>query len=213
MTLPVAGESTERPEETAREMDRQSPPPLLLASGSPRRRELLAALAVPFEVAAGVAFEELTERENQAFSPSEFVWRNSLGKGLAAARRFPGRTLLAADTIVSLGARIFGKPRHRAEAAATLAALGGRTHLVQTAVVLISPSGQIEGGIERTRVTFRPLTPAAIGRYLAAVDVSDKAGSYAIQQHGDWLAAKIEGSFSNVIGFPLERVAALLARR
>jgi len=204
MTPPVTGKSPERREQADR--------PLLLASGSPRRRELLAALAVPFEVAAGVAFQELTERENQALSPSEFVWRNALGKALAAARHFPRRTLLAADTIVSLGARIFGKPSGPAEAAATLAALGGQTHLVQTAVVLISASGRIEGGIERTRVTFRPLNSAAIQRYLAAVDVSDKAGSYAIQQHGDWLVSKIEGSFSNVIGFPLERVAALLAR-
>ena len=191
-------------------MEPSPPPPLLLASGSPRRRELLAALGVRFEVVTGLAFAELSERENQALSPSEFVWRNALGKGLAAARRFPSRTILAADTVVSLGERIFGKPQDQAEAQATLAALSGKTHLVQTAVILISPSDAVSGGIERTRVAFRPFGPALIRRYLAAVDVSDKAGSYAIQQHGDWLVAKVEGSFSNVIGFPLDRVAKLL---
>jgi septum formation protein len=189
----------------------ETSPPLLLASSSPRRRELLAELGIPFEVATGIPFRELSERENEVLSPSEFVWHNALGKALAARRRFPGRAILAADTIVSLGAAIFGKPRDRVEAVATLRALSGNTHSVQTAVVAIDGAGRYSGGIERTLVTFRRLTAATIARYLDAVDVSDKAGSYAIQERGEWLVEKIEGSFSNVIGLPLERVARLLS--
>jgi len=192
-----AGEGTERP--------------LLLASASPRRRELLEALGIPFEVAGAVPFRELTERDNAALSPSEFVWYNALGKGLAAGRLHPERHLLAADTIVRLGPRLFGKPKDRAEASAALAALSGKFHVVETAVVAVRPGGGVTGGIERTRVLFRALSARQIGRYLDAVDVSDKAGSYAIQDHGEWIVERIEGSFSNVVGLPLERVAALLA--
>ncbi len=185
--------------------------PLLLASASPRRRQLLEALGVPFEVAAGLPFHELSERDNEVLSPSEFVWHNALGKALSAHRRFPNRAILAADTIVSLGTAIFGKPRDRAEAEATLRALGGKTHSVQTAVLAIDGRGHFSGGIERTRVTFRPLDARAVARYLDAVDVSDKAGAYAIQERGDWLVARIDGSFSNVVGFPVERVARLVS--
>ncbi len=185
--------------------------PLVLASASPRRRELLASLGHPFEVAS-VPFQELSERDNAVFSPSEFVWYNAVGKALAASELYPARRIVAADTGVALGARLFGKPRDLAEADATLAALSGRAHRVLTALVVIDPGpGRVlRGGVERTEVVFRPFGAAVRRRYLAAVPVLDKAGAYAVQQHGDWLIERIEGSLSNVIGLPLEALARLL---
>jgi septum formation protein len=185
-------------------------PPLVLASGSPRRRDLLALLGLPFKVETKLPFRELPERENTVFSPSEFVWYNAVGKALAAAVLHPGRQVVAADTAVALEGRLFGKPRTRAEADATLAALSGRGHRVLTAVVVIDPEGTLRGGVEQTEVVFRRLDPALRRRYLAAVSVLDKAGGYAVQEHGDWLIERIEGSLSNVIGLPLETLARLL---
>ncbi|SDT99587.1 septum formation protein [Verrucomicrobium sp. GAS474] len=191
------------------------PQPLLLASSSPRRREIIASLGVPFEVAGGIPFTERAERDNVALSPGELAWYNALGKALTAARLHPLRTILTADTVVSLDARVLGKPADRREAEAALRALSGRTHLVQTAYVLVFPTPEGErprftGDVEKTEVTFHRLTPAAIARYLDAVDVSDKAGSYAIQERGEELVRGIRGSFSNVVGLPVEAVSRLL---
>jgi len=191
------------------------PPPLLLASSSPRRREILESLGLAVQVLREIPFHERPERENVALSPSELAWYNALGKALAAARLHPDRPLLAADTIVSFGARVFGKPADRQEAEATLAFLSGKTHVVQTAYVLVfpAPAGErprFTGDVERTEVTFRRLTPEIIARYLDAVPVRDKAGSYAIQERGDDLVASIRGSYSNVVGLPIEAVSRLL---
>ncbi|MDE1170271.1 MAG: Maf family protein [Verrucomicrobium sp.] len=185
-------------------------PPLLLASGSPQRRKLLGLLGVPFQLAGSLPFEERTERDNRALSPHEFAWHNALGKARAAARLFPRRRILAADTTVSLGGRIFGKPRDRADAAATLRTLAGRRHTVQTAVVLVLPDGRERSAVTSSHVLFHPLSDARIARYLDAVDVMDKAGSYAVQEQGDSLIADVRGSLTNVIGLPLETVAAVL---
>ena len=189
--------------------------PLLLASGSPRRREILDSLGVPLEVDRKVPFTERAEHENIALSPQELAWYNALGKALAAARLHPERTILTADTVVSLGTQVLGKPANRREAAATLQLLSGKTHLVQTAYVLVfpTPAGdrpRYTGDVEKTEVTFRALSPAAITRYLSKVNVLDKAGGYAIQERGNELVLKIRGSFSNVVGLPIEAISKLL---
>jgi len=191
--------------------------PLLLASASPRRSELLGALGIPFEVAGGIAFPERAERDNVALSPGELAWYNAVGKALTAARLHPGRAILAADTVVSLDARVLGKPSDRWEAEATLRLLSHRTHLVQTAYVLVFPTPRGErprftGDIERTEVSFRRLTPEAIRDYLDAVRVDDKAGAYAIQERGSDLVHHIRGSYANVVGLPVEAVARLLRK-
>ncbi len=184
--------------------------PLLLASGSPRRRELVEKAGIPHEVAA-LHTAEIEPDRPHGMTPAEFVWRNALRKARAAARLHPGRHILAADTVVALGTRIFGKPRDRRQAAAFLKTLSGRTHEVLTAVILLKPESlRPRGFVERTEVTFRKLSLAQISRYLKEVHVLDKAGAYALQEKGARIVAKIHGSRTNVVGLPVERLLPLL---
>jgi septum formation protein len=183
------------------------PFPLILASASPRRAELLRELGFEFRVVPNSAPEVLHED----LTAHELCRLNAWRKARGVARQFPDALVLGADTLVGLGGRLFGKPGDRPEAARMLRQLQGRTHQVVTGVCLIHRrSDRQRLFTEVTDVTFRPLTAARIDRYLSQVNPLDKAGAYAIQEHGEMLVQAIFGSFSNVVGLPVERLQAEL---
>ena len=180
---------------------------LILASASPRRRELLARCGIPFTVVtAEVA--ELTKSDDPASLPR----LNAERKAAAVAALYPEALTLGADTVILCRGEIIGKPRDLTDAAAILRRLSGRTHEVLTGIAFRCPARGIESSFTATTaVRFRKLDEAAIARYLAAVPVLDKAGAYALQEHGDWLIESVEGEPENVIGLPVRQVAAGLA--
>lgn len=182
---------------------------LLLASASPRRRQLLVAAGYDFEVMA----PSVVERESANLSLRELTSGNALRKGLAIARTHPGCIVLAADTLVALDRRVIGKPADRADAVRLLRLLSGRTHLVATGVFV----GHLRRGKSITftvlsQVTFGRLSEQMIEDYLATIDPLDKAGGYAAQDAGGSIIRQIAGSRSNVIGLPLEETSEALAR-
>jgi septum formation protein len=182
---------------------------MILASESPRRRELFAAIGVPFRVVpSGV-----DEIPRSGESPTRFVRRAALDKGEAVSLLHPATFVLSADTIVVADGRILGKPRDRAEARRMLSRLAGREHKVYTAVCLLCRErGFRDLGTEVTRVRFRPLTAAEVAAYARTGECDDKAGAYAAQGAGMLLIDRVAGSFSNVVGLPMTRVVAMLAR-
>ena len=178
-------------------------PPIILASASPRRAELLREIVAEFQVIPGHAEEFQPEH----LSPSEAGLLNAYRKARVIAKKFPEALVIGADTEVVLGRRIFGKPRDLADAHAMLADLAGREHLVITGVCLLQLRRHRQKLFSvTTRVKFKPLRTEEIAAYLALINPLDKAGAYAIQEHGDKIVAKIEGSFSNVVGLPVERL-------
>jgi len=182
-------------------------PPLVLASASPRRQELLRQLGLDFVVAPGhveeLAHPDLTARELSLF--------NARQKAHAVARQFPDALVLGADTLVYLGHKLFGKPTDLAEAELMLAQLQGQTHQVVTGVCLLHQRARREKLFAETSdVTFRTLSREQVRHYLSLVNPLDKAGAYAIQEHGDLIVAAVSGSYSNVVGLPLERLRAEL---
>ncbi|MFM8230461.1 MAG: Maf family protein [Chthoniobacterales bacterium] len=185
-------------------------PPLVLASRSPRRRELL--------VAAGAkdvktAASDVEESADASIGLAALVLLNARAKATDIAAQFPRSIVLGADTLVWLDGTALGKPSDMGEARQMLERLSGRVHEVCTGVHLVrlEPHLQIEFH-ETTRVRFRPLDAAAIDAYLDKVDVLDKAGAYALQEHGDLIIESVEGSRSNVVGLPVERTLAALRR-
>jgi septum formation protein len=183
-------------------------PRLILASLSPRRRELLARLPYPFEVRS-MPVREFSDGELPA---GELPLRNAEAKAQAVAENFPDAVVVGADTVIIFDGRIIGKPRDAADAFRTLSELSGRTHEVVTGVALL----RRRDGLRRswsvgTRVTFKNLSPDTIREYMKRVDVLDKAGSYALQEHGGMIVARVDGDADNVVGLPLERLAAELA--
>ena len=183
--------------------------PLILASSSPRRRELLAQFNIPFEVLSS-NIPEKSESESHGLTPSEFCWWNSAKKGFAVQKLHPRRPILAADTVVALDTSLFGKPKDLAEAARFLEKLSGRSHEVWTAVQLYIPSKGWKGFVEKTVVTFQDLSPTRIQQYLDKVHVLDKAGGYALQDHPHLIIQSVQGSHSNVVGLPVERFKTFL---
>jgi septum formation protein len=183
-------------------------PPLLLASASPRRAQLLSAAGHQFTVIPAHA----EESEAEHLTPREVAQLNAHRKARLIAKRHPDHLVLAADTVVCLGTQVFGKPGSLAEAEAMLAQLQGRTHEVITGLCLMHLRGHAERILaDRTWVTFRLLDTAAIRNYLARINPLDKAGGYAIQEHGEMIVETIHGSRSNVIGLPMEQLEAALA--
>lgn len=179
-------------------------PPLILASASPRRAELLRQVSEKFEVIASDAVEVAGDH----LSPHELCQLNAHRKARAVAKKIPDSLVLGADTLVFLERQIFGKPRDPAEAHRMLKQLSGRTHQVITGVCLMHLRGHREGIFAvSTDVTFLPLTELQISHYLSKINPLDKAGAYAIQDHGELIVAEISGSFSNVVGLPLERLS------
>ena len=185
--------------------------PLILASASPRRRDLLAEMGVAFETRPA-AVVELDKRTAAHFTASELALANARLKAEAVAKENPGRWIFGADTVVALEDRIFGKPADLAEAKIFLSAMSGRTHQVVTGCVLLSNEGEETAFAEETLVTFQKLVDIVIDRYLAAVEVLDKAGAYALQEHPEMIIAAVRGSRNNVVGLPTERLAALFCR-
>lgn len=178
-------------------------PPLILASASPRRAELLRQLQPEFKIVPSDA-EEIADGH---LSPQELCRINAHRKARAVAKKIPDALVLGADTLVFLGAEILGKPRDLDDARRMLARLQGRTHQVVTGVCLIHLHGRRERLFAvSTDVTFRSLTASQIGNYLSKMNPLDKAGAYAIQEHGNLIVSEISGSFSNVVGLPVERV-------
>lgn len=185
----------------------QRPEAILLASASPRRRDLLASLGVTFEVRTA----DVAEEHHPEFTARELAVVNASRKAAAVARLFPDRLVLGADTLVTRAGALFGKPADMAEAGRMLAALQGATHQVVTGVCLMRETdGMKRVFAEITDVTFRPLTQAAIADYLSMIQPLDKAGAYAIQEHGERIVERIDGSYSNVVGLPVERLQAEL---
>ena len=175
---------------------------LILASGSPRRRELLEMLGLPFRVIVPAVDE--TRKTSEV--PDRYVVRVARDKALAVARQEPGAVVLAADTAVVLRAEeVFGKPRSAEEAVAMLQRLEGRTHQVMSAVA-VAQGERVEHAIDITDVTFRTLPQRMIEDYVATGEALDKAGAYAVQGHGALYVEAIEGSYSNVVGLPLSHL-------
>jgi nucleoside triphosphate pyrophosphatase len=183
-------------------------PPLLLASTSPQRRAILAQLGIPFDVAPP-AYEE---HDPPGAAPVDVVRAHAQGKARSVAGVADGRPVLGVDTEVVLDGVVYGKPANAAEAEAMLEALGGRTHVVVSGLCLVTP-GWEELEHEETRVSFRPLTPRDLGRYVASREWEGRAGAYAIQGLGGGLVERIEGDYLNVVGLPGALLVGLLASR
>lgn len=175
---------------------------LILASASPRRRELLKKLPWAFEAAA-TEVRELAPGEVPA---EELPVRNAARKAEAAAACRKGCYVLGADTVIVLDGKGYGKPADRAEAVNMLRLFSGRTHRVVSGVVILKPEGDREEFSVVSEVRFETLSDADIERYLAAVDVLDKAGAYAIQEHPEMLGASVSGPLDNVVGLPVEEL-------
>jgi septum formation protein len=174
----------------------------VLASGSPRRRELLAQLGRPFDIVV----PDVDESSRADEAPADLVRRLAVAKAEAVARLRPESVVVGADTIVVLDAEVMGKPVDAADASRMLHLLSGRTHDVLTAVAVV-PGGCVT---EQTAVTFRHLTGAEIDEYVGTGEPLDKAGAYGIQGLGGDLVAFIEGSWDNVVGLPMDALNPIL---
>jgi septum formation protein len=171
-------------------------PPLLLASRSPQRRAILSQLGVEFSVAVPDV-EEL-----ESGPPHEIAIENAYRKAAAVASQNPGALVLGVDTIVSLGAQIYGKPENEEQARETLRALSGRRHAVISGVCLLQ-AGDPRTAAATTAVEFRALDPRLIDWYVASGEWRERAGGYAIQGRGAALVASIDGDYLNVVGLPV----------
>lgn len=182
-------------------------PPLILASASPRRHELLASLGVKFQVHVA----QVVEQEERNRNPRELVAHNAALKADWVAARHPDAWVLGADTTVFVDDQVLNKPGDMTEARAMLRELSGRTHAVFTGLSLRrqATGSRVDRG-EESQVVFRTLDETLIERYLSLVHTLDKAGGYAIQEHGELIVDHYEGSLSNIIGLPLDSTKQIL---
>jgi nucleoside triphosphate pyrophosphatase len=184
-------------------------PSLVLASSSPRRSTLLSHAGFQFEIAP----PRLAEKFDVAVTLRELTLWNAIRKGMSVAQTRPDAVVIAADTLVALENKIIGKPSDLEEAAQILERLSGRTHEVCSAVLIYhQTSGRSAVFHDISRVRFHRLNRAMIKRYVAKVNSLDKAGAYAAQGTGAEIIAKIDGSFTNVVGLPMEKTIAALAK-
>ena len=172
--------------------------PIILASQSPRRRELLSLYGIPFVVDPSQADED-----HVTGTGAERVKALAKVKCDEVAQRYPGRMVLAADTLVCVEDEILGKPKDEQDAHRMLRLLSGRAHEVHTGVCLRMPDGRELCGVDTTQVHFMEMTDEMIDRYIATKEPMDKAGAYGIQSTAGIFISHIEGSASNVIGLPL----------
>ncbi len=178
-------------------------PPLILASASPRRVDLLKLLPVKFRVLPA----SVDEVSHDHLSPLEVCQLNAHRKARAVAKKIPDALVIGADTLVFLENEILGKPHNRAEAQRMLGRLQGRTHQVVTGVCLMHLREHRERIFAvSSDVLFHPLSARQIRDYLKQIHPLDKAGAYAIQEGGEKIISEISGSFSNVVGLPLEKL-------
>jgi septum formation protein len=183
-------------------------PVLLLASNSPRRRQLLTDAGFEFAAIA----PDVSEKSDVDLTLRELTIFNATRKALSIARVHPGEVVLGADTLVALDDQIIGKPSDVDEAVAILRRLSGRIHEVCSAVFVCHlTSARSTSFYEVSRICFRRLSDATIRAYIDKVNPLDKAGSYAAQGHGVEIIEKIEGSYTNVVGLPMEKTTAALA--
>jgi len=181
--------------------------PIVLASRSPRRKQLLEMLRIPFRVVPPHVDEHVLPGE----APDRYVTRLSRAKAEAVVARAPGELILAADTTVVLDGAIFEKPTSPAHAVDMLSRLQGRTHEVMTAVA-VARDGELAQALDVSRVTFRPNDRRILEEYVATGEPLDKAGAYAIQGLGAPLVERVEGDFFGVMGLPLRLALDLLAK-
>lgn len=187
-------------------MSDQAPAPrVILASQSPRRRELLTLIGVAHEVRPA----DIDETWMPGEAPVPHAERLAREKAHALAMQDLNAVVIAADTIVVLDGEILGKPRDEADARATLRRLSGRTHTVYTAVA-VARAGRTVSGVERVEVTFRSLASDEIDAYVATREPMDKAGSYGIQGYGATIVERVDGDYFSVMGLGLRRLVALL---
>jgi septum formation protein len=178
-------------------------PPFILASASPRRTELLRQIGVEFKVVPSDA----PELHHDQLTAREVSQVNAYRKARAVAKKYPDSLVLGADTLVYLDTRLFGKPATLEEAYEMLEQLQGRTHYVVTGLCLLHLRNHRQKVFaESTAVSFLPLDAVKIRRYLTRVNPLDKAGAYAIQEEGDLIIEKVDGSYSNVVGLPTEKL-------
>ena len=178
---------------------------IVLASGSPRRRELLKNLGVTFEVCSPDVDETISG------APEEMVYTLAMRKAAAAAPHCSDAIVITADTLVALDGRALGKPTDDREAVNMLFALSGQAHDVLTGLcVTDTRTGRCETRVERTKVYFRELSEADITSYVATGEPRDKAGAYAIQGGARSFVEHYEGSYTNIVGLPLEALEAML---
>ena len=181
---------------------------VILASGSPRRRQLLGAAGIEFEVIES----GMPEQHQAGEPPRDYALRMARDKAGAVSSRFPDAIVIGADTIVVCESQILEKPTDAADARRMLAMLSGQTHTVVTAFALARGGKILESSPVESRVTFRKLAEAEIEDYIATAEPFDKAGAYGIQGVGGGFIAQVEGSRDNVMGLPAETVVAALAR-
>ena len=179
---------------------------LVLASRSPRRSDLLTRAGYRFEVAPA----DIDERRLDGEAPAAMVRRLAREKAAAVAPRHPGSIVLGADTVVVIDGVVLGKPNGDAAAAGMLLRLSGRAHEVLTGVALHTADRRRDG-VQSTRVVFRALSRDDVAWYVATGEPSDKAGGYSIQGRASRFVTRLEGSYTNVVGLPIELVADLLA--
>ena len=180
-------------------------PRVILASQSPRRRELLALVGIRHEVRPA----DIDERYLAGESPREHAER--LAREKAARIREPGAIVIGSDTIVVVDGDVLGKPRDETDAARMLRRLSGRSHVVITAVA-VALDGRLESDVEEVDVTFHELTEADITSYIATREPMDKAGAYGIQGFGATIVSRVDGDYFAVMGLPLQRLVRLLER-
>jgi septum formation protein len=184
-------------------------PTLILASGSPRRRDLLTAARIPFLIEES----KIDEIRRDSEGASAFALRMAHEKALSVAARYPQELILSADTIVELDGEVLGKPADAADARRILRKLSARTHRVVTAYALARDATIIEAVPITSHVTFRALDDDEIERYLTTSEPFDKAGAYGIQGMGADFIVAVEGDRANVMGLPVAEVLAALARQ
>lgn len=179
----------------------------VLASASPRRRELLSAAGYAFEVVA----PSVQELAHDWLTIRELTICNAARKAVAAVKLGGDAVVLAADTLVAIDGEVIGKPADIEDAVAILRRLSGRAHEVWTGVRIVdSARRRMKSFGEISRVQFRKLDERAIRNYLAKIDPLDKAGAYAAQGHGTEIIERIDGSYSNVVGLPMEKTGRAL---
>jgi len=189
-----------------------TPDPIVLASASPRRSEILSTLGIPHRVSPA----DVDETPFPAEDPVAHVERLARAKAEAAAVLHPREWILAGDTVVAVDGEVLGKPVDRAEAVTMLLRLQGRGHQVASGLALVLPSEgrdgahRILGGVEITQVRFRSFGPATAEAYAATGEPLDKAGAYGIQGLGSILVEGIQGDYSNVVGLPVPLLVRLL---
>lgn len=178
---------------------------VVLASASPRRRELLALVGIPHTVSPA----DIDESVRTGEQPSQHTERLALEKAAVVAARYPEALVIAADTVVVLDGEIMGKPRSVNDAERMLRRLSGRTHTVVTGMACAS-NGRMASNVENVAVTFRDLSDADISEYVATGEPMDKAGSYGIQGYGATIVRRIDGDYFAVMGLSLVRLVELM---